>query len=127
MKKHKKVTYTLNRDIINMIDRGSFIETIPKSTYLSLCIQSGYEMMLEDYNDNDKKPLVGVARKRKGTIPKTFTLPIDVADTLSWFSHKLDVKKSHLVRCCILDFEKKESEKLSQQIEELMGEAAKIK
>jgi len=26
-----------------------------------------------------------------------------------------------------LDFEKKESEKLSQQIEELMGEAAKIK
>jgi len=26
-----------------------------------------------------------------------------------------------------LDFERKESEKLSQQIEELMGEAAKIK
>jgi hypothetical protein len=110
-----------------MIDRGSFIETIPKSTYLSLCIQCGYEMMLEDYNDNDKKPLVGIARKRKDTIPKTFTLPIDVVDTLSWFSHKLDVKKSHLVRCCILDFERKESEKLSQQIEELMRESAKIK
>ena len=56
-----------------------------------------------------------------------FTLPIDVVDTLSWFSQQLDVKKSHLVRCCILDFERKESEKLSQQIEELMGEAAKIK
>jgi hypothetical protein len=120
MDNKKKVTYTLDQRIINIIENRSYLSDQSQSRWLSNCIQLGFQMMVDDYNENDKQPLVGAKRKRPNTIPKTFTLPMDVITTLNWFSEKLVMKKSHLVIGCVLNFEKMESEKLSQQIKELM-------
>jgi len=121
MDNNKKVTYTLDQRIINIIERRSFLSDQSQSRWLSNCIQLGFQMMVDDYYDNNEQPLVGAKKKRLNTIPKTFTLPTDVINTLSWFSKKLGIKKSHLVIGCVLSYEKMESEKLSEQIKELMG------
>ncbi len=120
MENNKKVTYTLDQRIINIIERRAYLSDIPQSRWLSDCIQLGFQMMVDDYNDNDKQPLVGAKRKRPNTIAKTFTLPMDVITTLNWFSEKLGMKKSHLIIGCVLNYEGAESEKLSQQIKKLM-------
>ena len=56
---------------------------------------------------------------------KFYTLPFDCLEVLNFFSKKLDVKKSHLIMCCVVNFErelkKKEDEKITQQIDELMN------
>ena len=126
MVNHKKVTYTLDRRVINIIERRAFLSDFSQSRWLSNCIQLGFEIMVDDYYDNDKQPLVGAKHKRRYTTPKTFTLPIDVINTLSWFSEKLGMKKSHLVVGSVFNFERAESEKLSQQITELMASAQSI-
>ena len=120
MKKYKKVTYTLDQSVIEIIKNRSFIDSISMSKFLSLCIQSTYDLMIDEYYENNKQPLDGIIRKKKHTVPKTFTLPINVESNLSWFSEKLGVKKSHLVSASIINFDKTESEELSQQIDELM-------
>ncbi|GEM_PF-1362907 len=123
MVNYKKVTYTLDQRIINIIERRSYLTDHSQSRWLSNCIQLGFQMMVDDYNDNNEQPLVGSKKKRLNTVPKTFTLPTDVITTLNWFSEKLGMKKSHLVIGCVLNYEKMESEKLSQQIDELMDSA----
>lgn len=120
MIKHKKVTYTLDRRSIDIIERRSFLEEISKSKLLSQCIQSGYELMIEEYYEYDNQPRIGVLKKFKNTIPKTFSLPTDVEAVLSYFSEELNLKKSHLVIGCIENFDRIESQKLSQQIDDLM-------
>ncbi|MCN4144008.1 MAG: hypothetical protein LC437_02720 [Thiohalomonas sp.] len=120
MVNHKKVTYTLDQRVINIIERKSYLTDLSQSRWLSNSIQLGFEMMVDDYYDNDKKPLVGAKRKRPNTIPKTFTLPTDVVTTLNWFSEKLGMKKNHLVSASILNFEKTEEEKLDKKIDDLM-------
>ena len=110
MIKSKKVAYTLSPDVINIIDKRSVLEKKTKSEYLADCIKTGYEMMLEDYQENDEKPLNCPIKRRKNTIRKTFILPIDVVNELNSFSEKLGMKKSHLVVCCVLDAIRKESE-----------------
>jgi len=121
---NKKVTYTLGQRVINIIERRSYLSDISQSQWLSNCIQLGFQMMVDDYKDNNEQPLVGSKKKRLNTIPKTFNLPMDVITTLNWFSEKLGMKKSHLVIGCVLNFERAESEKLSQQIKELMDSAS---
>ena len=123
MENNKKVTYTLDQRIINIIENRSYLSDQSQSRWLSNCIQLGFQMMVDDYCDNDKQPLVGAKRKRPNTIAKTFTLPTDVITTLNWFSEKLGMKKSHLVIGAVLNYERLESEKLSQQIDELMASA----
>ena len=110
MIKSKKVAYTLSPDVINLIDKRSVLEKKTKSQVLADCIKSGYEMMLEDYQENDEKPLNCPIKRRKNTIRTNFTLPIDVVNELNLFSEKLGMKKSHLVVCCVLDAIRKESE-----------------
>ena len=110
MIKGKKVAYTLDQKVIEIISKRSIFEKKSKSEYLAFCITTGYEMMLEDYQENDEKPLNCPIKKRKSTIRKTFTLPIDVVNELDLFSKKLGMKKSHLVVCCVLDAIRKESE-----------------
>lgn len=75
--------------------------------------------MVDDDYDNNEQPLVGAKRKRLNTIAKTFTLPMDVITTLSWFSEKLGMKKSHLVVGCVLDIEKIQLEELFKEMKEL--------
>lgn len=118
MKNHKKVTYTLQKEIIDIIEKKSHLEKIPQSKLLSIYIQSGYEMLLEECDENDSESISEFPKKIFNTIPKTFTLPIDVENTLTWFSNKLLIKKSHLVKCCIKNYEFMEKEKEQQRISE---------
>lgn len=123
MKTHRKVTYRFNQSIIDAIKDRAMIENITRSELLAFYIQQGYALMLEEFEESGGKPIPSI-RKRSNTIPKTYTLPIEVEQTLSWFSHKLDVKKSHLVMALVIDFERKmaelEQKKLDAQIDELM-------
>lgn len=118
MKNHKKVTYTLQKEIIDIIEKKSHLEKIPQSKLLSIYIQSGYEMLLEECDENDSESISEFPKKIFNTTPKTFTLPIDVENTLTWFSNKLLIKKSHLVKCCIKNYERMEKEKEQQEISE---------
>ena len=121
MKNHKKVTYTLQKEIIDIIEKKSRLEKIPQSKLLSIYIQSGYEMLLEECNENNNESISEFPKKIFNTTPKTFTLPIDVENTLTWFSNKLLIKKSHLVKCCIKNYERMEKEKQQQELSEFVS------
>ena len=120
---HKKVTYTLKPSVIEMIERRSLLTNISKSKLVSHYIVSGFDMMVDEYYENNKQPL-NVVKKMNDNIPMTFTISTDILDVIDFFSDKLDVKKSHLVMSCVVNFErelkKREEEKLNQQIYELM-------
>lgn len=115
---HKKVTYTLQKEIIDIIEKRSCLEKIPQSKLLSTYVQSGYEMLLEECDENNSGLISEFPKKIFNTIPKTFTLPIDVENTLTWFSNKLLIKKSHLVKACVKNYERMEKEKEQQKISE---------
>lgn len=124
MKNHKKVTYTLEKEIINIVEKRSALEKIPQSKLLSIYVQSGFEMLMEECDENDSESISEFPKKIFNTIPKTYTLPIDVEKILSWFSNKLLIKKSHLVKICIQNYElmekEKQEQKISKQFDELM-------
>ncbi len=110
MIKSKKVAYTLDQKVIDIINELSFVEKKSKNKCLANCITRGYGTMLEDYYDNDKKPYnYTTGKKRKNTRRKTFSLPIDIVDELNWFSEKLGMKKSHLIIFCVLNYERPKS------------------
>jgi hypothetical protein len=120
MNSHKKVTYTLPKAVINTVEKRSILSESTMSRWLSDCIQNGYEMLTDGYYDNGKQPLVGICGRRNGTIPKTFTVPIKVVETLRWFSKTLNVRTSHLVAVCILNFDYRKFEGKSQRLEDLL-------
>ena len=110
MIKSKKVAYTLDQKVIDIINELSFVEKKSTSKVLADCIKRGYGTMLEDYYDNDEKPYnYTTGKRRKNTIAKTFNLPIDIVDELDWFSKKLGMKKSHLIIFCVLNYERPKS------------------
>ena len=76
MGNHKKVTYTLDKDVINHIKVRSRSLCITHSVYVAQSIQMGYELMMEAYDENFQQPIVGVVRKRPQTIPITL-IPTD--------------------------------------------------
>ena len=118
---HKKVTYTLDKDVINHIKVQSRSLSITNSAYVAQSIQMGYEMMMEAYDENYRQPIVGVVRKRPKTIPITVSLPIDVVETLNGFSQILNIKISHLVWCCVRNRQMEEAEpfyKIVREFEE---------
>ena len=125
MNSHKKVTYTLPKAIINTVEKRSILSESTMSRWLSDCIQNSYEMIIDGYYDNGKQPLVGIKRRRNGTISKTFSVPIKVADTLSWFSKTLNVRTSHLVTVCVLHSEYGNLEG-KQRLEDLMKVANRL-
>ena len=103
----KKVCYTLDQKVIDLISEKSVLEKKLKSEYLADCIEYGYKIMMGKYKENGKKPYTHVEKRRFYTIGKTYILPLDVIKRLSWFSEKLGVKKSHLVVSCVLNYEKR--------------------
>jgi hypothetical protein len=121
MEIRRKVTYTLDRDIIDHIRIQSRSLNISHSGYVAQSILMGLEMMMEGYDENNQQPIIGVVRKRPHTIPITLTLPIEVADALNGFSHILNVKKSHLVRCCIRNREIEDEEPFFRLVREFMA------
>ena len=114
------VTYTLDKDIIDHIRIQSRSLNISHSRFVAQSILMGLEMMMEGYEENNQQPIVGVVRKRPHTIPITLSLPIEVADALNGFSHILNVKKSHLVRCCIRNRELDEAEPFTQLVNDFL-------
>lgn len=113
MKKSKKVTYTLCKNIIDFIKKQSLVENIPQSKFVSFCIQRAYPLLIEKCEINYKS--ISTIRKKFGTTQKTLSLPLDIENTLSWFAKRLEIKKSHLVTVVILDFKRElENENLSK-------------
>ena len=117
----RKVTYTLDKEIIDHIKFRSRSLNITHSEFVAKSILMGLEMMMDGYDENNQEPIVGVVRNRPHTIPITLSLPIEVADALNGFSHILNVKKSHLVRCCIRNREIVEAAPLTQIVNEFMA------
>lgn len=117
----KKVTYMLDKKSIRNVERLSLLSDISMSKVVSNCIEFGLQDLLEAYNFSDRKPIIGIIRKRKGTTKKSFTLPVKNIQILNWFSEKMDVKKSILLCSLIENFKRAESEKLSKEIEDFMN------
>ena len=57
---------------------------------------------------------------QKITFAKTYSLPIDVENKLTWFSDKFLLKKSHLIRACYIYYIYKEEEKKNKEFQEKM-------
>lgn len=114
----KKVCYTLDRKVIDLIDQRSALEKKTKSQVVTDCIKYGYSIMMGEYKSNGRKPLSNVDKKREKTIPRSYTIPLDVIETLDFFSDKLGMKKSHLVLGCVMNFENRT--KASDNIDDLM-------
>lgn len=111
----KKVAYMLDDRAVATLHEMSIVEKKSTSKILADCIKRGYGTMLED----DKKPYnYTTGKRRKNTIRKTFSLPIDIVDELNWFSEKLGMKKSHLVVRCVMNYERPKSE--LAQIDKIM-------
>jgi hypothetical protein len=55
MIKSKKVAYTLDQKVIDILNEMSFVEKKSKSLCMADCIKRAYGTMLEDYYDNDEK------------------------------------------------------------------------
>ena len=125
MLNHKKVTYTLDRDVVTRLRMRCQSLNITHSAYVTQSIQMGYEMMLEAYDENYRQPNVGVVKRRPQTIPITVTLPIEVVETLNKFSQILNVKKSHLVWCCIRNREIEDEEPFFRLVREFMASIQK--
>ena len=115
----------LMNSIISWIMR-CFLANVKMNRWLSDCIRSGYEMMIDGYYDNDKQPLEGFKKTRIGTIPKTFIVPTKGAKTLRWFSKTLNVRTSHLVTICVLNSECGDLGEKSKRLEELIKIADEI-
>jgi len=125
MIKSKKVAYTLSPEVLDLIAENSALEKKTKSKYLANCIKRAYGTMLEDYYDNDEKPYsYTTGKRRKNTIRKTFTLPINIVNDLDFFSKKLGIKKSHLILFCVLNFERPKSN--LDQIDKIMDDLVNI-
>ena len=124
MIKSKKVCYTLDQKVIDIINELSIVEKKSKSKCLADCITRGYGTMLEDYYENDEKPYNYTDMRRKNTIRTTFTLPIHIVNDLDWFSKKLGMKKSHLVVCCVMSFERPKND--LDSIDRIMDDCVNI-
>lgn len=124
MIKSKKACYTLDKKVIDLIAENSTLEKKTKSKYLADCIKRGYGTMLEDYYDNDEKPYNYTGKRRKNTLRKSFTLPVNIINDLDFFSKKLGIKKSHLILFCVLNFERPKTE--LDQIDKIMDDLVNI-
>ena len=56
MRKHKKVCYTLEKSVVDIIEKRSLMENIPKSKILLFYIENGYELMYEELESSNGKP-----------------------------------------------------------------------
>ena len=106
MKTHKKVTYRLSENQLLNIDIILLMNSVElngarttKSSIIKDCLLQSFELFEKELMDNGGKPFEKIPKKFSDSIPLTITLPFDVVDKLEYYSTKLGVKKSHLVRC----------------------------
>ena len=120
MKKYKKVTYTLEKELISKIAKKSRLKRISESKFVSIFLESSFEFLMEEYYRTNQEPMLDAPKKRFNTFAKTYSLPIDVENKLTWFSDKFLLKKSHLIRACYIYYIYKEEEKKNKEIQEKM-------
>ena len=108
MKTHKKVTYRLSENQLLEIDIVMLMKSVEpkngittKSSIIKNCLLESFGLFENELVESGGKPLSGVPKKFSNSIPITITLPFEVVDKLDYYSTKLEVKKSHLVRCSI--------------------------
>ena len=75
---------------------------------------------MEEYYRTNQEPMLDAPKKRFNTFAKTYSLPIDVENKLTWFSDKFLLKKSHLIRACYIYYIYKEEEKKNKEFQEKM-------
>lgn len=103
MKKNIRVTYTLPKDVVGMVKTLRLLnEDKSYSQTVSTSIQRGFASMEESLRDNDDLSMF--PKKWKNTVTKTFSIPIEMSERLSYYSSILTMKKSHLVSLSIIDF-----------------------
>ncbi|MCX6076451.1 MAG: hypothetical protein NTW78_06130 [Campylobacterales bacterium] len=114
-----RVTFTLKRNSIDLINHYSVLWNLSKSKLVSLCMESGFELMEEEKNDEDV--INHKSKKFRKTIPLTVTLASDVVEKLDYYSKLFKWKKSHLVFISIYyKLIDKINQQLEDEIEELM-------
>ena len=108
MKTHKKVTYRLSENQLLEIDILMLMKSVKpkngittKSSIIKDCLLNSFGLFERELVENGGKPLSGFPKKFSDSIPITITLPFEVVDELDYYSTKLGIKKSHLVRCSI--------------------------
>ena len=112
-----RVTFTLKRNSIDLINHYSVLLGLSKSKLVSLCMESGFELMEEEKNDED---VINHRNKKfRKTIPLTVTLPSDVVEKLDYYSKLFQWKKSHLV---FISIHYKLIDKINQQFEDEIEE-----
>jgi len=99
MKKTKRVTFTIHRDLIDLISKYGVLWELSKSEMVSNSLKCGFEMMEGERNNKDI--LNRNNRNFKHTFPITVTLPLDVVEKLDEYSKWFKIKKSHLVSISI--------------------------
>jgi predicted DNA-binding protein len=102
MRNSVRVTYTLPKEIIPHLLVLSVVLEKSLSKIIRLSLEEGFEIMEESLRLNED--LSSIPKKRRNTITKTFTIPIEVSERLSYYSEKLGLKKSHLVYSSLVYF-----------------------
>ena len=105
---HKKVCYRLSENQLLEIDIVMLMKSVEpnrvrttKSSIIKNCLLASFGLFEKELVESAGKQLSGVPKKLSNSIPITITLPFEVVDKLDYYSSKLGVKKSHLVRCSI--------------------------
>ena len=108
MKTHKKVTYRLSENQLLEINIVKLMKSIElngvkttKSSIIKDCLLNSFGLFEKELVENGGKPFDKIPKKFSDSIPLTITLPFEVVDELDYYSTKLGIKKSHLVRCSI--------------------------
>lgn len=102
MRTHKKVTYTLPKDIIVSIEvellmKQSVGVEKSKSSIIKDCLLQSFGLFESELVEYGKKEFENIPKKFPNTIPKTYTLPIEMVERLDYYSKELGIKKSHLI------------------------------
>ena len=121
--KCKRVTFTIENGISNIINYFSEYYDISKSKFVSDCIEYSYQFMeeeLKEKNDGIYDTFYQRSKKFPNTNPITLTLPQSVVDKLDYYSKEIGIKKSHIVKCSIIIWIEDKDKNFQNEIDDLM-------
>lgn len=120
---HIRKTFTLQPQIIELINYYSEYLNLSKSKFISYCISYTFtymEIELEEMNKGGYSMYQKVGKKLFNTSPLTVTLPKCVLDKFDYYCKELDVKKSHMIKLSVIVLVEDLGIGLEREIEELM-------
>lgn len=102
MKNTHKVTYTLQKEIVKIINYYSDYLSMSKKDFVSLCIEDSFLKLddeLKEFRDGDFESFYdGTSKKYDSVTPQTFSISKDILEKVNYYSFELGLKKSHIVR-----------------------------